>query len=263
MADFTHPEPTRQFAAFALFGAEAPTLDALAAALDADFGESTATTEVPVGDATLPALVVDAQGARVVVVPVAEPVPDDVALNACHPVWWQDPAPVAGHRAHVVVTTVRDADTEPDHELLLAEAVALSTVAALVLELPGAVALYYGNAGITFPAEPYVQLIRDSLENGQLPTEAWVSTWLARGEDERIGGCTLGLAAFGHADLLVEDSEREASDVYQLLTGLGGQLIASGYALAPGATVGPTEDEQYPVAERDGGQAGVLLQIAY
>ena len=78
-----------------------------------------------------------------------------------------------------------------------------------------------------------------------------------------VGGCTLGLACFGHAELLVEHSEHEASEVYGLLSGLAGQLIATGSGLLPGATVGPSDAEQYPVTARDGGQAGTMLQIAY
>lgn len=258
---FTHPTPAPQFAGFALFADAAPTLDAARAALEEEFADAISVTEVPVGAEMLPALILDAAAAQVLVAPVGSPVPDDAALNACHPVWWTDPAPVAGHRGHVVITTLRPEGDAPDHDLLLAEAVTLSTVAALLLEMPGALGLYYGNAGITFPAEPYVQLIRESLEHGQLPTDAWISTWLARGDDDRVGGCTLGLASFGHADLLVEDSERPPSDVYQILHGLAGQLLASGYELMPGATVGPTEAEQHPVTVRDGGEAGVLLQV--
>nr|NLI49325.1 hypothetical protein [Propionibacterium sp.] len=263
MTQFRHPTPAPQFAGFALFADSSPTLDAARAALEEEFGDAITATEVPVGSETLPALVLDAAATQVLVAPVGAPVPDEVALNACHPVWWSDPAPVAGHRSHVVVTTLRAEGQEPDHDLLLAEAVTLSTVAALLLELPGALGFYYGNAGITFPAAPYVQLIRESLEHGQLPTDAWISTWLARGEDDRVGGCTLGLASFGHADLLVEDSVRPASEVYQLLHGLAGQLLASGYQLMPGATVGPAEDEQHPVTVRDGGDAGVLLEVRF
>jgi len=263
MPEFAHPAPAAQFAGFALFADEAPTLEAARSWLYAEFGDAMTAAEVPVGDDVVPALVLDAAAARVLVASVPSAVPDDVALNACHPVWWSDPTPVGQHRGHVVITTVRPEDQPVDHDLLLAEAVTLSTVAALLLELPGALGLYYGNAGITFPAEPYVQLIRESLEHGQLPTDAWISTWLARDDADRIGGCTLGLASFGHADLLIEDSERSASDVYQLLHSLAGQLIASGYALLPGATVGPTEDEQLPVTERDGGAAGPLLQVRF
>lgn len=263
MAEFTHPQPTSQFAGFALFPGEPPTLDAAGSALEDEFGDGISVTEVSVGGLTVAALIVDTPAARVLVSPVAGPVPDDAALNACHPVWWTDPAPVADHQGHVVLTTVRAEGAEVHHDLLLAEAVAVSTVAAVLLELPEAIGLYFGNAGITFPAEPYTQLIRESLEHGQLPTDAWISTWLARDEDDRVGGCTLGLASFGHADLLVEDSERTASEVYALLHGLAGQLIASGYGLMPGATVGPTEAEQHPVSARDAGEAGQLLRIQY
>ena len=262
---FAHPEATTQFLGFVLFADVAPSLDALAAPLEGELGASVDRAQVPLGEAEpeASALVVSTQGVTVLVSPADEPVPDGAALRSCHPVWWSDPEPAASHRAAVVVTTVRPPEVPADLDALLPEAIAFSTVATLLAELPGAVGVFYPNGGITFPAAAYAELVREHLDAGQLPTDVWVSAWLAREDDGTIGGCTLGLASFGHAELLVEHSGHEASEVYGLLTGLAGQLVATGSGLMPGATVGPSETEQYEVSARDGGQAGPMLQIDY
>jgi len=263
--EFQHPEPTGPMIAFALFADAAPALDALAASLEAEFGPVETLTPVaaPAGaeaPTAPPALVVTAQGATVLVAAIGTPAPGD-PVRACHPVWWTDRSPVAEHRGHVLITVARDPDDPVDHDTALTDAVALSCVAAVVAEQPDAVALFHTNGALTLPAPAYSRLVREAFDAGELPVDAWVSVWLEP-SDAGVTAFTLGLDAFGHAELSVADSAREASEVYTLLTSVAAHLVASGDQLLPGASLGPSDEERYEVlAPTD--PDGHFLKIAF
>lgn len=266
MAEFTHPDPQGPLLGFGLF-THGVDVDALAAALEDEI-QGGVTRHTSGGGETGrpegPMLAVDAQGVTILVAPVGVPVPDDQALSACHPLWWPDTSEVASHTSHVVLTAYREPGSTVDRERALHEAVMFSVVATIVLEQPGAVGLFYGSAGVTIPEAAYRDLVINSLDEGRLPVEGWVSAWLLQGEDDSITGYTLGLDTFGHADLLVEDSRREASEVYALLMSLATHVVTTGEHLLPGMTIGLGPDEQHSVTARESdAHNGLVLQIAY
>ena len=257
---FTHPSPQGPPLGFVL--ADAPIdIDALFAALSDELPGGVSRHPIQTGDGA-PAgemLAVDAQGVTLLLAPVASPVPAEAALHAAHPVWWPETSAVRDHTHHVVITVARPQGAEIDHDAALHEAVMFSVIATIVLEQPQAVGLFYGSGGITLPAGPYRQMVTDALEAGRLPVEAWVTAWLTKHED-RFSGRTVGLDAFGHAELSVEDSAHEASEVYGLLISLAAHLISTGDRLQPGASVGPSADERYDVLAADEPH---LLRIAF
>ena len=262
---FTHPAPAGPLLGFALFS-QPVDLRVLTAALENELPGGIARHTTGGGDTgrpESPLLAVDAQGVTILVAPLDVPVPDGAALAACHPLWWTDPSPVETHTNHVVVTAYREPGEVVDHDRALHEAVMLSMIATIVLGLPGAVGLLYGAAGITFPAEPYCQLVSESLDQGRLPVEAWVSVWLVADDDDRPAAYTVGLEAFGHADLVIEKSEREPPEIFALLMSLAAHMVTSGDRLLPGATVGPTEDERFEVVEASFNQSAPMLRILY
>lgn len=263
MEAFEHPAPVGPLLGFALF-ADAVDVDALAAALSDEIEGGVTRHTVTGEDGTeFPMLLVEAQGVTLLLGPVDAPVPQQDALAACHPLWWTDTEPVASHTAHLVLTVPRDPSQVVDRERVLHEAVMFSVVATIVGEQPGAVALFSGNAGACLPAEPFRKLVLDSLDEGRLPVEGWISVWLGIGEDGRIGGYTVGLPTFGHADLTIEDSAREASEVYGLLFSLASHLVTSGDLLTPGAFVGHGDDDRHEITAHFGGQGQPVLQIDY
>lgn len=257
---FEHPSPRGPLIAFVLFEDAPPALDALAAALTTEFGTvALAAAPVP-GDDDPPAslVVVSLQGVAVLAVPAAEPAPGEPAAT-CHPTWWHGEASaVAAHRGHVLVTAVRHPESVIEHAEALTEAVALASVATIVAELPGAVAVYHTNGAITIPAGAYARLVRLSLDEGRLPVEAWTSVWLDTADDG-VSGTTLGLDAFGHAELQVRGSERPASEVYQLLASVAAHLVGSGDRLSPGSFVGTTEDDSHLVSVADDDPSTLVL----
>lgn len=257
--EFTHPEPIRQRMGFALFGTATIDLDALAAALVDEYGVGVARGTGP--DDAGSFLVSDGATA-VMVSAVPEPLPGDEATQAAHPMWWEDPAPVADHRSHVVIATV-PGEGAPSHEELLASATLFSAVAVLVLELPDAVGLYYGNGGTTFPAEIYTRYVRSSLAAGELPADVWVTVWPSRDNAGHTGGSTLGLGTFGHADLVVEGSEHEASEVFFLLNNVASHLVRTGEQLMPGESLSFEDAVERAVSVHDNQWGTPMLRIDF
>lgn len=233
MTEFTQPTPAGPLLAFVLLADSAPTIQTLEDALTAEFGE-VMHAQLPDmdGEPDASALVVPVNGSLVIVTPLAEPYEGDVE-GTCHPVWWPD-GPAAAHQSQVLLTVVRQPSEPIDRADVIAEAVALSSVGAIVCELPGAVALHNASAAVTLPALPFASLVRTSLDSGRLPTEAWVSVWFSTIEPDALSAFTLGLPAFCHADLTVRDSRREASEVYGFLVGLADHIASSGDSLEPG-----------------------------
>ena len=257
---FRHPDPTPSGASFVLFSSDEPDVVALAEALSTSFTE----VDVTAASDSTDRLVTAQLGLDTVFVAIAaSAIPDDEALGACHPIWWDDPAPVAGHASHAIVA-VRSADEpgeDPRAHALRQSLTATEAVAAL-LGLPDAVGVYSGPAGATFPPEGYRDLVATSLAEPALPTELWVTTWLEPHDDETVTGYTHGLASFGHADLVIEDSTADPADIYHLLASLAAHIVESGEHLMPGQTLG-WESGVLPVAEAsDSTDVQPLLAIA-
>lgn len=247
---FHHPDPTPGGASFVLF-AGPPETDALVAAL------ASALTDVEVLDAAgadpgVDAVIVGRLGPdEVLVVPVGVPVPDDEALAACHPVWWDDPSPVADHAGHaMVVVRSEDDDSEDARTRALRQAMTQSVAVAALLALPDAVGVHVSAAGATFPPREYVDVLAAARSARHVPVDLWVTTWLEPHDDDSVSGYTRGLTTFGHADLVVEDSDREPSAVYNLLASLAEHVVMTGERLDPGHTIG-WDDGVHPVAAAD------------
>ncbi|WP_040161433.1 DUF4261 domain-containing protein [Nigerium massiliense] len=254
MAAFTHPAPQSPVLGFGLFADQAPTADALAAALLDEF-ETGVTVEAQTDRLGRPiqVVVVRTDDVVILVTPVGAPVPAQEVLRACHPLWWDDTDPVARHRAHVIIAATPPDGRPVDRAQALMQASLFSVVASIVMEQPGATALHYGNAGITFPAERYSGLVVDALEGGEAPVDVWTSVWMGRNDDGTVTAWTLGLDTFGHADLTVQGSPLEPEEVFERLVSLAAYIVTTGAVLLPGQSVGYSADQQLPV-EASGSQ---------
>lgn len=250
---------------FALFSAEHLDADALEKALTDEYGAAV-TRHVTGGHGTKEpetiTLAVGDSGATVVVTPVDEPFPGEEAVLAAHPIWWEDPAPVTAHRSHVVIATLAP-DGPADHALALASATLFSAVATLILEQPDAVAFFYGNGGMTFPAHVYTHYAREALEKGEMPTDLWVTVSPTKDEQGHTGGNTLGLLAFAHDDLIVDGSSREPSEIYFMLQNVARHIITSGDKLMPGTTITFEDDRESPVSAFENPWGGTLVRIEF
>lgn len=236
--------------AFVLFSSPAPDAAAVASALTPEFAEIEILTSGPDGE-VLEAPVVCARHGEdhLLAAVVPAPVPDDEALLACHPVWWDDVDPVAHHASQVVVVVRSTDDSDEDPRArALRQAMTASVAIAALLGLADAVAVYVGAASATFPAAGYVEYLDAARAEESLPVELWVTTWLEPHEDGTVSGWTHGLAPFGHAELAVEDSRREPSEVYGMLSSLVAHVVLTGDGLATGHTLG-WDGETLPVSE--------------
>lgn len=261
---FHHPAPTAGGASFVLL-ADDPDVDRLADALRSELADvEVLDTDAEGAPLEAPLLTGRLGMDTVLVAPVASPVPDGEALAACHPVWWEDPTPVAGHRAQAIVVVRSEEDPDEDPRAhALRHAMATSVAVAALLATDDAVGVYVGPAGATFPPAEYRDHLAAARTGQQLPVDLWVTTWLEPHEDGTVSGWTHGLTSFGHADVVVEDSRRAPSDVYVLLTSLAAHVVTTGDRLEPGHSL-DWDDGVHPVeAAPDSSDAHPLLAIAF
>lgn len=237
---FRHPAPNPSGATFVLLSGE-PDAAALADALRDDFTEVEVVTTAADG-ATIDSPHVSGRLGvdTVLVAPIAEPVLDDEALTACHPVWWDDPTPVAGHAAHAILVVRTDADDpeEDPRAHALRQTMTASVAAAALAANPDVVGIFSRAAGATFPPQAYAEFLATARAEQELPVELWATTWLEPHDDGTVSGWTHGLETFGHADLVVEDSVHDPSAVYHLLASLAEHIVATGERLEPGHELG-------------------------
>lgn len=249
MAGFAHPAPQSPVLGFGLFSGPPPGVHVLADAINDEFeiGVSVRWSEGSDGRPAHDTVVVETDDAVILVAPVAAPVPNGEAVRACHPLWWDDITPVEQHSSHVIVTALPRDGRAVDRAQVILQASLFAVVASILMELPDAVALYYGSGGITYPAGRYSGLVVDALEGGESPVDVWTSVWLVRNPDRTVTGYTVGLDTFGHADLTVQGSTLQPAEVFERLTSLAAYVITTGAVLEPGSTIGYGADEQLPL----------------
>lgn len=254
-AAFTHPGVASPVVGFALYAGAAPAASAVLEVLREEFGDAVTSRLLEVeGKGAVDTVIVAAEGVTVLCTPVDAPLPADEVLRACHPVWWREARDaVADHHSHLIITALHAGAAPEPRTQSLRESTMFSVVAANAAALPGAVAVYAGSAGLAVPAEAYRRTVDASIEAEELPVELWASVWLIPEADETHSAYTLGLDAFGHADLVVEHSRRHPSDLYHLLISLAAHVIATGAQFQPGNTVGTSAEEQLPLRARHSG----------
>lgn len=259
-----HPAPTPGGASFVMF-TEPPGIDELVAVLRTALDDVTVTDGDAAGAPLESPVISGRMGPdTVLVAPVGAPLPPGEAEAACHPVWWDDPAPVSTHAAHAIVVARSEGDDLDDPRThALRQALSTSTAAAALAGLPVAVAVHASGAGATFPAAEYRAYIAAAREQQRLPVGVWVTTWLDPNDDGTVAGHTQGLVGFGHADLDVAGSHRDPSDVYTLLASLADHILMTGEHLDPGHTLGWNDGVHAVTAAPDSTPTHPVLAIDF
>ncbi|MDX2357532.1 hypothetical protein [Dietzia sp. PP-33] len=199
--------------------------------------------EVDPGTDSDPATGVSIEDATVIVTPIDGPVADGEAsrYTANLAIWNGGEAVVDSHRSQVVVAAFRfgpegdDGEPgEPDYldprlDTLRCE-LAVTTVAAALTALPGAVAVSVGGAAATLPAGPY----RDLVAGNPLPVPALVG--VRAGMQTETTSCvyTSGLGRFGRMDLERLDVDGPPGAVYGQMCDLVAYSLGSGTVFQPG-----------------------------
>lgn len=229
-----HPAPAELLMDMVLLD-RLPPLSAVLDALQRGMGRA---AEVQQGEGGT--IVVDADGIQVFIAPMPGPVPDGEALANCHPIFWQHGTdPVRDHDATVLVTARlsdgRHGAGGPRSEaLVLRTALARATVS--LLQLSGAVGVYAGGCGTTFPARVYSDMTVGQLEDGDLPAMLWAPVWLLDGGDGSWSGYSYGLTQLGHAEIQVDRVRMAPNGLFTLLSDLVSYVV-HGATLRPGETV--------------------------
>lgn len=175
--------------------------------------------------------------------PLDSPVADGEASRYARDLalWNGGEAVVDTHRSQVVVAGFRfgpvgeDGEpTAPDYldprlETLRCE-LAVSTVAAALTALPGAVAVVVGGAAATLPAGPY----RDLVAGNPIPVPALVGVRAGRLSETTSCAYTTGLGRFGRPDLERLDVPEAPGTVYGQVCDLVAYSLGSGTVFQPG-----------------------------
>jgi hypothetical protein len=187
----------------------------------------------------LAALELDLDGGQVFVALMPAPVPKGEAdaaarfsISAMNGKWKLPP-----HKAHLVVTAEGKGDT-------MARLAAFTSLLAAVAEASSAVGVYCGDAGATHDPKFVREIAR--LRNSAERLMVWSGVSISR-EGDRYSLLSLGMKTFGMPDLLLVVPRAKADDAIPKMFDLLAYAIDRGAALPEGDTVGPSENERWPV----------------
>lgn len=172
----------------------------------------------------------------------SEPISPADLEEACESAWWWQEAAekLAGHKAHLLVSLA------PSSEDALARHVRLSRVVAVLLTQCEAAGVYWPAGGIVHEPQAFGAQAADlSAEN--LHPALWIDMHISPNEDESWSLYTVGLWAFGRAEIEIASTRHDPSDVYELCGDVIRYLLASGEELADGGVISRSDEEQIEV----------------
>lgn len=178
---------------------------------------------------------------RVMIVPVSFAVPNGEADGAYRfSIAALSPAfKPAKHHAHLIVTMMLEKDQTPLEAQLL-----FTRVVAAVLESTGAVAVYWGEAGVTHPADFFFNVVGS---DEHLWTMLWTGVSLARQSAHRLSILSLGMRQFGLLDAMLNGPVAKGNDLLIFMMDMLRYCIERGSDIPEGDTIGRTPDERLKV----------------
>lgn len=175
---------------------------------------------------------------------MATPIPEREAEYAGDNFLWPNGAvETAAHRAHVVVFLARTGDSPVE------EAMLVTRLALVALELFDGLGVYWGNACVTNSREMFEQCAREMTDE-HLPLPVWLRFQPVRADNDEIGMYTLGLKQFGLMEIEIDRSPMELGELFDFVSNLAHYLVMSGPVIKDGNTVGGSEEERILVRYR-------------
>lgn len=167
----------------------------------------------------------------------------DIEYACMNSFYWPEAADVLKQsKDHLVVMAINEAEKPKDRALFLGR-----TLAALA-NSTDSLAVYYGTGDIVHEPKTYTKLISDKIEEaGDVPAMAWVGFLRSSHKNGTTSFYTRGLSEFGCKEVEVVKSDKNPSEIFELLFGLSQYLIWAGDVIADGDTVGGTEEEKIKV----------------
>jgi hypothetical protein len=149
---------------------------------------------------------------------------------------WTPPA----HAAHLVVMSHPAPNVAP-----LANLSRFTSLLAAVVKASGAIAVYWGNAGATHPAEAFLQTASDP---GVMPRIVlWSGVSIAREKDGRLSLLSLGMEQLGLPNLLLAAGSASTGEALECMYDLLAYVAQRGKPLPEGDTVGRSAEDRLPV----------------
>ncbi|WP_027547335.1 DUF4261 domain-containing protein [Bradyrhizobium sp. WSM2254] len=147
---------------------------------------------------------------------------------------------LGGHAAHVVVSTVGQAET-PAQQLQAARAVTAVT-GGLIATIPAAAVLW--NGLVAHSAERWEQLSREAFAGyPRIPFPLWVSIHPFR-DGQIVGAITFGLTPFGGREIEFEGKGADPNEIVTKVAGLIVYVLEHGAVLRDGDTLGAGESDR-------------------
>lgn len=118
----------------------------------------------------------------------------------------------------------------------------MTQLADALMQEEAAIGIYRSELGVVQPPSMVTELA-PMLARGEVPVPMWVNVRTLRPDITTVGR-TLGLPLFGHLDLEVRESVKNADDLYTLLADISNYIIAGDSYLLPGQTLGSSDGER-------------------
>lgn len=180
-------------------------------------------------------------GGRVFVALVPAAVPDGEADGGFQfsIASWSSSFRAPQHDAHLMVTLQLEKDLSPVEAQRL-----FTAVIAAVVEASKAVAVYWGQAGVSHPANFFLDVA-----NGD--PDMWIMLWTgvsrANAGPDRVSLLSLGMSQFGIMNLMVNGPTSMGQDLLMRFFQMLDYAVQRGKAIPDGDTVGSSESERLQV----------------
>lgn len=244
---FRHPAPATPTTGYVLFRGSAPSAEAIVETLTPAFGDQISRSELQVQQGpSIDTVVLKSGPMTALIAPVASRLNPELIRRTVHPAWWGPNGDDAlTQDSHVIVTVMHGIRREDARIQGYEEAGLWSAVAARVAQMSGAVSVIEVTPNISVPASRYVEVVTTGRATEEMPVDLWASVWTVPGSNPGTATVfTRGLAGFGHADLMIRDSEEDLGQAIRILGALARMIILQGARLNAGESIGVSDMEQ-------------------
>lgn len=206
-------------------------------------------------DSDVDARIYDVGSMRLVLGYMGFPIPGGEAeANAQFNYMWKEAVFVTGtHKAHMIVTVMGEGSLEEKGKLY--------TKAVTTLCRQENTLGVYAN-GVVYEPKMFVAM-SEIMKDGTLPIFNLV--WFGLGRSEKgVSAYTCGLKSFGKDEMEILDSDRQPSELRDMLINIADYVISEDVILHDGETIGLTADQRLKITQSEGVNVeGESLKIAF
>lgn len=171
---------------------------------------------------------------------VPMPIPDGEAEDAADSFLWPDGSRFAVHQSHVILGSAGE------HKNKVKAVLALTKLAAAMLDACDGIAVYWGSGSITVPRDQFVDFAEDA-DADDLPLFLWCRFQVTQSDEGRVGLYTLGLRQFGLMEIEVDESSKDPKELLEFVFNVAHYLVQNGPVIKDGDTVGGSAEERIVV----------------